>query len=353
MKVAIRADASQMIGSGHVMRCLALADVLAAGGDSVCFVSRGLPDHLAATILSKGYGLRLLAAGADERDSAEAAFPAEVQAGDAAETAALLAGEATDWLVVDHYGLGSRWEAACADAAPRLLAVDDIHREHRCALLLDQNLQTDPAQAYRGLVPDDAGLLIGPGHALLRDKFAALREGLLPRSGPVRRVLLFMGGMDRDNATGLVLRALARAGIETLEIDVVIGATHPAREAVETLCRALPAARLHVQTPSMAALMAAADLAIGGGGSATWERCALGLPTIALCVAENQRALLENAAAAGLVDMVPPPLDETILAGHLERLIADEERRRGMSRAGMALVDGLGARRVAERMRAA
>ncbi|MCY0856218.1 glycosyltransferase [Cupriavidus sp. D39] len=135
----------------------------------------------------------------------------------------------------------------------------------------------------------------------MRPEFAVAGQALRRGKGPVRRILLFMGGMDQDNATSTALRGLrdiAKAGVA---IDVVLGAGAPHRDQVRALCENTPNARLHVQVDNMAELMASADLAIGACGSATWERCFLGLPTIAIVLADNQRRSAHDLAAAGYI----------------------------------------------------
>src|SRR5262249_3832221 len=150
-----------------------------------------------------------------------------------------LAGFAPGWLVVDHYGLAEPWEAEMRASGVRLLAIDDLARTHSCDILLDANFHAHPGRRYRALQDHGTKLLLGPRHALLRPGFARARETMPPRSGPVRRLLVFMGGMDAGNATGRVLAAVERLR-EPPPLDVVIGAAHPAREEIQAFCAARP-----------------------------------------------------------------------------------------------------------------
>lgn len=352
MRAVIRADASPGIGSGHLMRCLSLAGALAARGAQVRFICRALPDHLARAISAAGHSLCELALAALPGDEApQAAWPHAHQAADADATKAALDGWGADWLVVDHYGLDRTWEAAMRATAGRLMAIDDLGRSHECDLLLDANMHHDAAARYAASAARISTLLLGPEFALLRPEFARAREGLARRGGPVRRLLVFMGGMDSGNATGHVLQAVARLGAPQPLLDVVIGASHPARDAIEAFCASRPGSQCHVQTTGMAALLARCDLAVGAGGVATWERCCLGVPTVALAVAENQRTLLAGAARAGLVYApdggLPPP---ELLATHLDAVRHNSALRESLCAAGMSLVDGRGAQRVAAAM---
>lgn len=347
MKVAVRADASTTTGLGHVMRCLALAGALRGQGAQVHFVARSLVGPAAGLITGQGHGLVLLEDGGAAPD----------WEADAAQTGRVLAGlGGVDWVVVDHYGLDARWERAVRGAgAQRILAIDDLaDRPHDAQLLLDQNLHADAQRRYAAHVTPGCGLLLGPRHALLRPEFAALHRGAGVRQGAVRRLLVLLGGTDAANRTGCVLDALDLLALppRQLHVDVVIGGAHPARAQLAQRCAARAATTLHVDSTEVAALMAQADLAVGAGGVTTWERCALGLPALALCIADNQREVLAQAARHGL--LVAPELDGQVAADvalHLGALIANAPLREMLSRQALAAVDGLGARRVADAMR--
>jgi UDP-2,4-diacetamido-2,4,6-trideoxy-beta-L-altropyranose hydrolase len=348
MRVAIRADADVRTGSGHVMRCLSLADALRRQGADVTFITRALPAALAAWVGERGHAVAALPA---REPQALPAGPGD-EIRDAGQTLALATG--ADWMVVDHYQLGAAWETAARAGHHRVLAIDDLARPHDCDLLLDQNLHAAPEARYRGRVPPGCVLLLGPRHALLREGFAEARRKVAPRSGPVRRLHVFLGGMDADNVTTRVLHAIAAAGATHLPIDVVLGAQHPAKEALQALTATWAQTRCHVQTPDMVELLCRADLAIGAGGSSTWERCALGVPTLALCVADNQRELLRQASAHGLL-ATPDEADQrdvAALAAHVRALLGNETLRSQLSARAYEMVDGGGAERVARAMAA-
>ena len=356
MRVAFRVDASPAIGSGHLMRCLTLAARLASAGCDIAFVCRQLPESLEALVREAGHDCIRLPTPADTTRIATAGDPPHAAwlgvswETDAQESCTALAG-GVDWLVVDHYGIDARWQGRLRDAARRIMVIDDLaDRPHDCELLLDQNLYADMTERYAGRVAAHCRLLLGPRHALLRDEFATLRGRIVARDGEVRRLLVFLGGMDADNVTATVLAALEALPTRHFASDVVIGAGHPARGRIEGECSRLGLA-CHVQTPRMAELMAAADLAIGAGGTATWERCALGLPTLALCLADNQRQLIHDASRAGLLH--GPDIsatDAAAIARHLAALLDSAGLRRLLSATGMAAVDGRGAARVVRAM---
>lgn len=358
MKLAIRTDASMNIGSGHLMRCLCLANALHAHGAEVLFICRQLPDHLDRLVTDQGHRLvRLSTIDIPAADGAEAA-PAEEawsdirQRQDADCSIFALADTEFDWLVVDHYGLGRAWESRLRlSTTAKLLVIDDLAREHDCDVLLDQNFHPDAPSRYSGRVPNHCQLLLGPRYALLRPEFEMARRRVVPRDGEVRRLVVFLGGTDANNLTQLALEAVVMLGRNGLNVDVVIGQSHPTREAIQSLCQTMSGAHCHVQTTHMANLMATADLAIGAGGSTTWERCALGLPTLALCVAENQREILSNCARQGIVYVPDNATTAYALSIHLNAILHNRGLRNFMSRAGMELVDARGSQRVAAVLR--
>ena len=349
--VAFRVDASSQIGTGHFMRCLTLADALKRRGAQIRFISRHLPEHMAAQLRAKGHQFMPLDSGSSSELVADtlpyAHWLGSSQSKDAQATTEALSDRDWDWLVVDHYALDARWESALRGSTRHILAIDDIaNRQHDCDVLLDQNLYVDMQTRYAGKVPAHCQLLLGPRYALLRDEFRQLRERVKPRTGAVKRVLVFFGGVDADNYTGRAIQALVDLGVEALHIDLVIGAQHPDREQIASAC-AEHQFHCHVQTNRMAELMAAADLAIGAGGSATWERCCLGLPTFSICTADNQVRQVADAACEGLLyaPEIKDDLDHAIKR-HLRALLENDYLRQAMSRDAMQAVDGRGALRV-------
>lgn len=230
----------------------------------------------------------------------------------------------------------------------KIFVIDDLaDRVHDCDWLLDQNYYRDAESRYVNKVPAHCCCLIGPRYALLRKEFMAARNQAALRAGPVNRVLLFFGGVDKDNLTGRALHVLAAMRSRSFRVDVVIGNMHPFIDEIrECCCR--QGFDCHIQTDRMAVLMAQADMAIGAGGTAVLERWCLGLPTIAFATAENQMRQVGDAAREGL--LYAPDGHETFeetLEKHLPALVDNMPLREHMSFQAMAVVDGLGLSRVA------
>ncbi len=351
MRIAFRTDATSQIGTGHFMRCLTLADALKKQGTQIRFVSRGLPMHLRDMLATKGMQLVALDSETIEAidgDLAHAQWLGASQAQDVQATIQALSDQQWDWIVVDHYALDACWESALRVVTKQIMVIDDIaDRQHDCDVLLDQNFYADMQTRYDGKVPAHCQRLLGPRYALLRDEFRKLREQIKPRTGAVKKILVFFGGVDADNYTGLAIKVLMALGIQGLQVDVVIGAQHPCRESIEKACAAQGYV-CYVQTNRMAELMAEADLAIGAGGSAIWERCCLGLPALSICIADNQHRQIDDAALAGLL-YAPSSLGDRIcmLKKHTEALLENTSLLRLISNAAMKAVDGRGAMRVA------
>jgi UDP-2,4-diacetamido-2,4,6-trideoxy-beta-L-altropyranose hydrolase len=338
MRVVFRADASVRLGAGHVRRCLVLAAQLAARGGSVTFVCSEAPGNMLEQIAARGFAAAPLPEGLDWEHDAQL-------------TAAAIAGTraAPDWLVVDHYGLDARWEAALRTRAQHLMAIDDLaDRPHDCDLLLDQNLANPRHARYAQLLAATSKQLLGPMHALVAPEFAHCRTAALARRrGQLERVLISMGGSDPHNDTARAIDGLRHSRCAGAVVDVVIGAANPHRAALRAQCADLETCTLHVQTEHMAELMSRADLALTAVGSTTWERCVLGLPALAVAQSEDQSAIAQAVAQAGGHRFLGPS-DQVRSADYAAAL--DEVTGQMLletSAAAAALCDGQGATRVA------
>ncbi|WP_405279055.1 UDP-2,4-diacetamido-2,4,6-trideoxy-beta-L-altropyranose hydrolase [Cobetia sp. Ld8] len=314
--VVFRADASIEIGTGHVMRCLTLAVALRTQGADCHFLCREHQGHLISVIEAQGFTAHRLpgvsqvgAVQVDDTQPDHAHWLGTTWEHDAEVCLPLIMQLAPDWLVVDHYALDARWEStvlaeAKANPVTRLLVIDDLaDRHHHADVLLDQN-QGRAAEDYIGLVPAACQVLAGPRFALLRSEFAEMRGNSQARRRQqprLKRLLISLGGVDKDNATGRVLDTLKACHLpDELEITVVMGPTAPWLDDVKTSAAELPwPTEVVVSVSDMARRMAEADLAIGAAGSTSWERCCLGLPTLMLILAENQEGIARALDAAG------------------------------------------------------
>ncbi|EJN36246.1 UDP-2,4-diacetamido-2,4,6-trideoxy-beta-L-altropyranose hydrolase [Pseudomonas sp. GM80] len=345
MRVLIRADASPTIGSGHIARCLTLARALREQGSHVAFACRRLSGHRLDALQGEGFETFALPeryVDEDPQQAIEAMLPwqADIDALDD-----LLEGHAGfDWIIADHYGLDHHWQTAARRWAPRIAAVDDLaSRRYSVDLLLNQNL-SGLSENYAPLLPDGCRTLLGPRYAMLREEF---RCPAIEIGARVRRVLVNFGGFDAAMQTHHAMLALA--DFAQLEVDFVAGADNPAWAPMQALAETRPHWRLHSFVSDFYQRMTAADLFIGAGGGTSWERAAMGLPTICIAVSNNQQANGEVMAAAGAhvfmgareqvsVEQLRQAIGFVSENFHLRQSLAERSRQ---------LVDGRGALRVA------
>ena len=344
MNIAIRVDSSLIIGSGHLMRCLRLADGLTDNGHKVCFFSRDLPGNKVQLLQSRGYQVDLLPlpdgyqAKADDYKS----WLGVTQAEDALTFSMLV--QYCDLVVVDHYALCKPWEL---DVVRRLgcqvVAIDDLAREHHAALVID----TTPNRSSDLYKVDHSHtkLLVGSDYALLAPEFVSLREKLntQPVQDPEHRLLLFMGGGDVHGCTSLIVRALLKQNTE-LPITVLLGENTPSFKSVQALSQNYEKLTLITHSNTMAELIGAHTLAIGAPGVSALERLSLGIPSILVPVADNQTGNLDGLRDNEAIEVVT--LDELHkLTVCLRRLMQNYMQKR---LAAMSMCDGLGLFRVVD-----
>lgn len=335
MKVLVRADASVDVGSGHLMRCLTLADQLRGERAEVAFVGRDLPGAMFDLLQIRGYRFEKLPLPEAGKDSQQ--FDAE----ETIKAAERLFPDGLEWLVVDRYELDVAWECMLRPHARKLMVIDDLaNRPHDCDLLLDQNYYRDLDWRYQKLVPEQCITLLGPTYVLLRPEFADARQRLRARDGTIRRILVFFGGSDSTNQTQKVLEALKLRERPDIDVDVVVGSANPHRNTIQGLCDELSNVTFHCQVSNMAELILNADLGIGAGGAAMWERCYLGLPTITVVFAVNQERTTEDVAEIGAIEYLgwSDQLDSEDYAQAVTRMLEDTQRVRQIGNAALGLI---------------
>ncbi|MFC1585761.1 UDP-2,4-diacetamido-2,4,6-trideoxy-beta-L-altropyranose hydrolase [Fibrobacterota bacterium] len=339
MNVFFRADASLAIGTGHVMRCLALAGELRKRGSETGFICKEEKGHLIDLIKLKSSSTFILPG-----DSS--------YANDNALTEKILQDQKKkpDWMVVDHYHLNAEWETSIKGHVDGLMVIDDFEdREHDCDILLNQNFSLNDRR-YQRMVSDDCLTLLGPKYALLRDQFYEARQNTRSRNGDVKRILVFMGGVDPDNVTLKALHAVQRINNPDISVDVVVGKNCPHIRQIREAAKALSGSECHVQIDNMAEVMVKADLCIGSGGIAAWERSSVGLPSILICMADNQEQVINDLEKAGFVIYSGwhSKISEEGIYQDITFLLRHPAIVNKMSQKSWELTDGRGAARIAE-----
>ncbi len=349
MRVMFRADASAALGMGHVMRCLTLAEEFGRADAAVGLMARPMNDRIRAMAEMRGTQFHALTWEGSSDESSVSSYDWE---SDLAASVAILREWQPDWLVVDHYGLDERWERAVRAETGKLLVIDDLaNRDHVCDVLLDQTYGRRESD-YANRVPSECTPLLGSQYALLRPQFRQHRvEATVRRETceQINRVLITMGGMDNANVTGTVVDVLSNFDWPALpSVDVLLSDAAPHKSAVQQQANASPLnVTVHAGVDDVAGLILGADLAIGAGGTTTWERCCLGLPSILTAVAENQRTVVDIVDRAGAAIVIEwPESYEQAVGAAIGRVLGDWRFYHSLSRRSSSICDGLGCARV-------
>ncbi len=334
--IAFRVDASLAIGTGHVTRCLTLANMLSEHGVRSHFICRAHTGHMAEKIEEYGYNvllLPLLHEGKKETNNSDqskyASWLGATLINDANETIQYLKEINPVWLVVDHFAIDARWEIKIkVETALKIMVIDGLaDRKHECDLLLDQTYSQEGNERWANMVPENCKLIVGPKYALLRPEFLSAYRNLRQRNTKVKRILIAFGGIDDPNATFKTLEAMGKLNRIDIKIDVVIGALNPHRKTLVKKFGNINNVEFYVEPENIADLMVAADLAVGGGGTMMWERCLLKLPTILISIADNQvelsKVLHSISAVVYIGDVSRISCDS--IRDNIERLINNEK----------------------------
>lgn len=279
MKVVMRADASDLIGVGHVMRCVSLGIRLKSEGKRIHFISAEINDWLISWLQELDFGFSHLPIECVRNTQLDAQLSALI-----VENL-----EECTWVVVDHYGLDSDWETVIKDKNKRIMVIDDVgRRAHSCNVLLDTSLRSTDIDDYSGRLLSKTLVLSGPSYVILRPEFD--NPSLVRfRSGEISKILIYFGGGNIDDELRKVTSAIRRSTTKNLEVTVVLGKTQTHQELIDDLSSIYSTIKIIDNSSDMANLIKEADLAIGTCGISAWERCALGLPALTVITADNQR----------------------------------------------------------------
>lgn len=353
IRVALRADASSVMGIGHVKRCLSLASALREAGAQVRWVSRDLGvdvGYMASGIDIDHVVLPTPAPGLTVVDSVPHADWAAVDwQYDAVQSIEALKEWRPDWVMVDEYAFDARWHRyVSSQLSARIGVIDDLgDRDLFAAVLVDHNFHKDHRSKYRGRLAETTVILGGPRFALLGPAYADAKPfGVRER---VESIGIFMGGMDARNLSSLVLRACRERVGFTGTVEVVTTRSYAYGADLQKLATKWPNTFISCDLPDLADFLSRHDLQIGAGGGATWERCCMGSPSLVLIAAANQQAVLPGLADLGAAEVLvqSTEFDEEAVGQAIQSLLDNPGRRRELSECSQALVDGLGARRVA------
>jgi UDP-2,4-diacetamido-2,4,6-trideoxy-beta-L-altropyranose hydrolase len=335
-KLVFRADASPQIGIGHVMRCLALAQAWNSQSGKTTFVMTGQSSALEARLRSEEINIVYLSAKAASNE-------------DAQQTANIAQKLAVSWAVVDGYHFGSEYQKRLKSYGLNVLLVDDYgHSEHYYAdFILNQNISAN-ADLYINR-ESYTHLLLGTKYTLLRQEFLLWRDWRREIAPIASKILITLGGSDPDNVTLKVIQALERLNRNNLEVIVVIGGSNPHYQVLQKeIADSSLAISLQRNVSNMPELMAWADLTIAAGGSTNWELAFMGLPSLVITIADNQKAIAAELNRQGVILNLGWHQDLTLehISMALQKMISDRPKRQIMSKKGRELIDGIGSKRV-------
>jgi len=350
VKIIIRADSSFNIGSGHIMRCLTLATELNKRGHNVEFICRDLPGNLIQYIDHAGFNVYTLPNN-NTQNKIKTVYESLSHnwEEDAILTSEILKDLNAQIVILDHYAFDEKWENEIYQYVHQILVIDDLeNRKHQCDFLLDQNFYFTKKNRYVDLVNQKTTKLFGPSFALLRDEFLLNRKKIEEKS--IKNILVYFGASDVTQETKKVLKALNNLSSSyELIIDVIVGISNREYEELVKEFSAYKHITFYTQTNDFSSFMKKADLCIGAGGSTTWERCCIGLPSIVIPVAENQIIPMEELNKANAIILMEATHDfkryEEKIKSVLDMPVRELQKIR---KAGFDIFDGLGVNRVVD-----
>ncbi|MDQ0089898.1 UDP-2,4-diacetamido-2,4,6-trideoxy-beta-L-altropyranose hydrolase [Paenibacillus anaericanus] len=340
MKYFVRADASEKIGTGHIMRCLALSARLIQHKQEVIFICRSIIPVLHNLIKEYGCSVLLIEPEISDEDSFEIQYEIDLINQNYLVTD-------QDWLIVDHYSIHYKDECVYRSAFNNILVIDDLaDRPHDCDILLDTSLNSK--DRYNELVPESCIQLLGPQYALLRQEFADARDDIVDRCNKkVQRIFVCFGGTDPTNETLKTIRALEPT-LNEFELKVILGKSNSHLQELMELYGNNNRIEFKIQPSSIALEMMSADLAICSGGTITWERYCMGLPAIVITIADNQLDIARQGHLLGIDEYIGSSefvKEENILQA-LNSVVSRISWKQEAAQRAMNIVDGKGVSRI-------
>jgi UDP-2,4-diacetamido-2,4,6-trideoxy-beta-L-altropyranose hydrolase len=354
MNIAFRVDSSSKIGTGHVIRCMTLATQLKNLAFNVYFICKPMMGDIVNSIKSKGYDVILL--NSADRDDESDDFSVNSCNSDSQQVIDLCSLLSLDLIILDHYFLNYSWEKAVKDHS-KLMCISDFPAGPRaCDILLDSSLSRDHAE-YRLDVSSDCLLMTGSDYVMVRPEFA-LSRSLGAVSKQVSKILVTMGGADPQDYTSRIIKIISQYeayDLSNIQFDIVLGRSYQFTPLVLNLISTSKFNYvIHEYIDDMAGLMKDMDVIIAAAGTTLWECFSLGIPTIAVQIADNQQYNVDSCSRAGAIIPINQDCDlESSLIAALGDVLGTNNIRHSLRDNGLNICDGQGAKRVAENIRGA
>ena len=364
MHVFFRADSSSVIGTGHIVRCLTLAKKLRDHGAITTFICRNLVGNCSQLIQSPN-SKHMLENTDDLNETTnkcferEEIYSAKIQNLDAEECISIIKRkELSDivWIVVDHYAIDSLWESHFYSRGYNVLVIDDLaNRQHKCSILLDQNLYPNYQNRYLSKLDNKPKQLLGTNYALLRDDFSEYRPSAIPKmykkNNPLK-ALIYFGGVDANNITLKVIESLKGSEFKHVEFGILVGIANPNKEVIAEYIKHDSKLKLIEHTADICKLMKSYSCIVGASGTTTWERFCLGIPSAVISIAKNQTPIAEHLDRLGAIYYIGyyKELTHQTIADKIKLFLQDVNLREKCAQTGFELVDGKGTERVANQI---
>ncbi len=348
----IRVDAGMQIGDGHFLRCLTLVNSLKKKFNQIIFISNQLPIHFSKTIKKNNFKIcKINGYSYIQEEKLDKKLKAQLIQKDFIQTKKIIKKykNASNWLIIDHYGIDYDWENKIHKNIEKVIVIDDLaNRKHDCDILIDQNFYEKMEKRYSKLIPSFCKQFLGPKFTLLRPEFLKTRKNL-KRENKLKRILISFGGSDPSNETTKVLLAINDLE-KKYKIDVIVGTSNPNKKQIIKLCSKISFCNFYEQVENISKYMKKADLAVGAGGTTTWERCCLGLPTIVTSLSKDQKKIAEDLSKIGCVIYLGDA-DKTTKLDYVKALNEiNSKKLKEISKKCLVLVDGKGVKRTVDKI---
>ena len=340
--IVIRVDSGNKIGFGHAMRCLTLANQMKKYDYKISIISNKEKNNLNELFLKNGHQVYYIKNKKITSRKINEKYDLE-------QTKKILVkiNKKIDLILVDNYSLGLKWEKSLRSFGKKIIVIDDLSdRKHDCDLIIDQGLHQNMKNPYSNLVPKNCKILLGPKYAILRPEFKKLREKLQKQNKKIEKIMISFGGSDPNKDTMKVMKGVEKIKERKFSVDVIIGKSNADHKEIKDLCKKMLKTRCFYNTEKMASIMNKCNLAIGSGGSTTWERCCLGIPTIVSIASKDQSEATKILHSKKCVINLGKSKEISILnyTNIIEKMTYDKLNK--MRENCLKLVDGNGTKRI-------
>ena len=276
----IRVDSSPEIGIGHMMRCLTLAQELKNNFDKIIFLTQKDSGNFIGTIMKNEFEVIFIPTTNNDPNIIKNLITAY--------------SENKNFLLIDHYDIDSNFESSLKNIFERIFVIDDLaNRKHDCDLLIDQNYYRDLNQRYEKLIQNGTIALLGPKYAIIRPEFRKINKKAIKKNSQIKKILVSFGGSDPTNECKKALDALCSIENSKFEIVVVAGIYNHKFEQLKKLYGKYSNIKIYRHVNDLSRLMLNSDLFIGAGGTTTWERFYMGLPSTVTIISDDQKESIE------------------------------------------------------------